>query len=274
MNKATRLILLSGAELPAIIFLIGLAGSGWGTATAADPDAATIIARSMAANERDWAAAPSYSYEENVRNDDGARTYEVVILAGTPYKRLTSVNGSPLTGDEKKKEDEKLARERARRETESRDARAQRLQEYERTRDRVHRILVEMPRAFEYQLAATRRVSSRKVYVLRATPQPAYDPPNAEAEVLTGMSGEFWIDAGTYQWVRAFAHVLHPVEIDGFLAKVQPGTEFEVEQMHVDGGVWLPRHLEIRSRASIFFLFPHHSFEDHTYSNYRKSPAL
>jgi hypothetical protein len=87
------------------------------------------------------------------------------------------------------------------------------------------------------------------------------------------MTGEFWIDTHTYQWIHAVAHVRHPVRIHGFLATVQPGTEFELDQMHVDDDVWLPKHFEIRSQASVLYLFHHHTFEEHTFFNYTKSPA-
>jgi len=50
--------------------------------------------------------------------------------------------------------------------------------------------------------------------------------PSTEAEVLTGMQGQFWIDTKSYQLIRGVARVLRPVTIGGFLATVQPGTEF------------------------------------------------
>jgi hypothetical protein len=127
-----------------------------------------------------------------------------------------------------------------------------------------------MPRAFDYTVATTRPVGSRTVYVLQATPRKGYNPPNVESRVLTAMRGEFWIDTITFQWVRASAVVLRPVSIDGFLARIQPGTEFEVEQMPMTGDVWLPKHFQIRSRSSILFFFHHHINEEDTYFGYRK----
>jgi hypothetical protein len=95
-------------------------------------------------------------------------------------------------------------------------------------------------------------------------------PPNIEARVLTGMQGEFWIDTKTYQLFRGWARVLRPVSIEGFLATVQPGTEFEIEQRPVGDGIWLPTRFFIHSRSDIAFVFHHHTSEDRTYFNYRK----
>jgi hypothetical protein len=90
------------------------------------------------------------------------------------------------------------------------------------------------------------------------------------ASVLKGMRGELWIDVKTFQWVKVEAHVVKPVSIAGFLARVEPGTRFELENMPVDDGVWLPRHFAMQSHAKILMLFNKKSQENETYSDYRK----
>ncbi len=145
--------------------------------------------------------------------------------------------------------------------------------DYQQARERAHRIIEEMPHVFDYTLRSTNRLHERIVYVLEATPRATYDPPNREAQVLAGMQGQFWIDTRTFQLVRGWARVDHPVPIEGFLATVEPGTEFEVEQQPVDDGIWLPTHFAIHSQSAILHLFHHHTSEDHTYFNYRRSPS-
>lgn len=51
--------------------------------------------------------------------------------------------------------------------------------------------------------------------------------------MLRGMEGELWIDEATFQWVKVQARVIRPVSIEGFLARVEPGTRFELEKMPV-----------------------------------------
>jgi hypothetical protein len=267
-SSLSRIPLLSAAVLVTLNAPIGLAAQrDRGVSVAA------IVARWTAANRVDFDAAQTYNYSERIRDDDGTKTYAVTMLSGTPYKRLVQVDGKPLSAGDRRDEDERFAREQRDRAEESPDEHAHRVAEYRQTRTRAHRILVEMPRAFDYALRSTRRVHSRTVYVLAASPRRGYDPPSVEAQVLTGMRGEFWIDTATFQLLRGWARVLRPVSIEGFLATVQPGTEFVVEQQPVGGGVWLPTHLSIRSRSSIIFLFHHHTSEDRTYFNYRKASA-
>jgi hypothetical protein len=255
-------------------FLLLMVAPGGATRSMLDGD--TIMRRSTAANRADWIAAPDYAYMERTHNDDGTKTYDVTMILGSSYKRLVKDGDTLLSAAEQVKEERKLRAEVAKREAESPDQRATRIADYQKKRERAHCILEEMPRAFDYTVAATRRVGSRTVYVLRATPRKGYDPPNIESRVLTAMQGEFWIDTITFQWVRASARVLRPVSIAGMFARVQPGTAFEVDQMPVSGDVWLPRHFQIQSRSSILLFFHHHINEEHTYFDYRKitSPML
>jgi hypothetical protein len=237
----------------------------------ATPDVATIVRQWTDANRADFKAALEYNFSETIRNDDGVKTYDVTMLFGTPYKRLVRVDGKPLSAEDQRKETEKFERERASRAAESPDDRAHRIADFESDRERAHRVIEEMPRAFQYALVQKRSAGARTVYVLRATPRPGYDPPDAESQVLTGMRGEFWIDTATSQLVRGVARVLRPVSIEGFLARVEPGTEFEVTQQPVGPGIWLPTHFTIRSRSAIVFLFHHHTDEERTYFNYRRT---
>lgn len=243
--------------------LLGFAGR---PETAADPS--VIVDRWAEANRRDFAAAQQYSYIERIRTEEGTKTYEVTMVSGSPYKQLIEDDGKSV--EDTRHVELANALEHRRREAESPDERQRRIQKYHKGRERAQRIREELPRAFDYELRATRKVDSRTLYILSATPRRGYDPPNTEASVLTGMQGEFWIDSETYQLFHGVARVLSPVSIEGFLATIQPGTEFEVDQRPVGDGIWLPTHFSIHSRSSIVHLFHHHTTEDRTFSDFRK----
>jgi uncharacterized membrane protein len=263
-DACSRLQLLS-----ICVLLLGSPAIG----STATPGVNTIVQRWTEANRRDFEAMPHYRYFERIRDDDGTKTYEITMLFGRPYKRLVSEDGKALPDDERRHQEDAFDEARRERAAESPDQRQERIAEYLKSREDAHRILEAMPLAFEYALRSTRHVNSRTVYILSAKPRPGYDAPSAKAEVLKGMKGEFWIDTATYQLVHGWARVAHPVTIEGFLATVQPGTEFEVDQRPVDDGIWLPTHFAIHSRSSIVFLFHHHTAEDRTYFNYRKISA-
>jgi len=69
-----------------------------------------------------------------------------------------------------------------------------------------------------------------------------------------------WIDTKTLQWVKVEAHVVRPVAIEGFLARVERGTYFELEKAPLSDGTWQFEHF------AMLFLFNHRSAVDETYS--------
>lgn len=131
-----------------------------------------------------------------------------------------------------------------------------------------------MTAAFDFHLLGKRILNGYNVYVLKATPRTGYKPRDRDGEVLTGMQGTLWIDQKTFQWVKVEAHVIHPVRIEGFLAEVEPGTEFEVEKRPVTDNVWMASHYSMRSNAKVMLLVRHTGQEDDRYFNYHKASEI
>jgi hypothetical protein len=234
------------------------------------PDVQTIIKNSVAANQRDWEAAPHYSYRECDRIGSTTKTYEVTMILGTPYSRLIAVNDQPLSPEENAKEERKLQQAIAERRAETPEQRQRRIAKWDKERRRDRLMMDQLTQAFEFKLLGSRIVDARETYVLRATPRKGYKPPNMETQVLPAMRGELWIDKKTFQWVKVTAHVTRPISIEGFLAQVQPGTRFELEKMPVDDGIWLAKHFEMKSSAKVLFLFDRKDEEDNTFFDHRR----
>lgn len=268
MSKTAQIGLISAIALLTVAYVRAERAP-----SASGVDAQTIIHRSVEANQRDWKADPEYDYTETVRTEKGAKTYQVTMLFGSPYEKLIRVNGKDLSSADQKNEEDKFQNAVKQRRSESPSERASRIADYERDRKRDHLMMEQLTRAFNFKLTGRTRLAGRAVYVLSATPRNGYQPPNKEAKVLTGMRGTLWIDQQSSQWVRVRAEVISPVSIEGFLATVEPGTRFELEKMPVSKDIWLPKHFSVRSHARVLGLFQHHGFEDHTYSDYHKTPA-
>src|SRR5215470_8392826 len=239
---------------------------------AAEENVASILQRSVEANNRDWAAVPQFDNSERDRNRDGDKTYTVTMLYGSPYQRVTSVNGQAMSTEKEKEEERKFERTVEEREHESQGKRAERIAKYEAERKRDRTMLDQMTVAFDFRLVGEQQLDGRRVYELKATPRKGYQPPNRDSQVLTGMEGTLWIDCNTYQWVRVEAHVTRPVRIVGFLAQVEPGTRFELEKKPVPGNenIWMAAHFSMRSRARVMWVIPHHGEEDVIFFNYHK----
>lgn len=234
----------------------------------------TIIARSVEANDADWQAAPKYACFVNERDDKGSRTYEELMIEGSAYDRIVAVNGKPLSPAEQAQQERKLQKTIAERQHESREAREHRIAKYEAERRRDHMLMQELTKAFTFTLLGKQNQDGRQVYVVKATPRPDYQPPSMETKVLKGMQGKLWIDAKDYKWVKVMAETFRPVSIEGFLARVEPGTRFELEKAPVDAGVWLTKHFSMRSRAKILYVISKKNQEDDTYFNCHKQMSI
>jgi len=238
------------------------------------PDARTIIQRSVEANKADWAAYPKYEFDETDYSSGGhTRTYHVMMILGSPYQRLIRIDGKPLSAEQQAAEEQKYQETVRSRRAETTEEHAKRVARYERERARDHLLMDQLTIAFNFKVTGEQKLGPYKVYVLKATRRPSYKPPNRDAEVLTGMVGKLWIDEQTFQWVKVEAHVVQPVSIEGFLAKVEPGTRFELEKMPVGNGIWVRKHFSMHARAKILFFFSHNTQEREDYSNYRLQRA-
>lgn len=234
-----------------------------------EPDAATIVRRSVEANIRNYAALPTFNYYKVEQGKDGiSRTYEEIMLFGSRYSRLLAINGDPLPPDRQTEEQRKLVQVTQRRASESAADRAKRVSSYEQERQRDQLLLNEMANAFEFTLTGGQTVDGRDTYVLKARPRRGYRAPNNRARVLTGMEGTLWIEKSSLQWVRVEAEVIRPVSIEGFLARVLPGTRFELDQAPITESLWAPTHFSMKARARILFVFSKADNQDETYHGY------
>lgn len=239
---------------------------------AQQPDVETIIQRSVAANNADWKANPEYDWtERDLQSDGSTKTFQELMILGSPYGRLIEINAKPVSAEISRKQQQKLDAEIAKRQHESPQQRHKRIVEYQKERSRDRVMMQQLTKAFNFKLVGDQKIDSDDTYVLKATPRPGYQPPSMQAQALKGMQGTLWIDKASFQWVKVTAEVVKPVSIEGFLAQVQPGTNFELEKAPVAEGVWLPKHYSMRAQAKVLYLFPHKGRDEETYWNYHKS---
>lgn len=246
--------------------------SGTVLAFPAEPvDVKAIVQRSVAAENADWKAQTDYSFIQTERDDDGpAKTYEVSMILGSRYRRLIAVNGRPLSPGEQAAEKKKMQDDIQKRKNETPEVRAKRLAKAYKDREQEHTMLLQMAEAFNFRVIGEQTMSGHPAWVLDATPKPGYQPPTQKAKVLTGMRGKLWIAQDGYHWVKVQAEVVQPVYFEGFLARVGPGTHFELEKAPIAGGTWLPTHFSMKVEARILGLFSHNSAEDDTFRDYRR----
>lgn len=259
-----------------LFLLLAVAGSRI-SAPSPPPVPKEMVQRSVQAIKADWSLAPDYSFEErDVESKHNApltaKTYQVLMIDGSPYNRLIAMNDRPLSPGVQAEEERKLRAEIRMRKRESDRDHAKRIAKYEKGRRQDQALLMEMVDAFDFQLAGQETVNGHDCWVLDANPKRGYLPKDRETKVLAGMRGELWIDKRQYQWVRVKAEVFKPVSFFGFFAKVGPGTRILLEQEPVADHLWLPKRFSMQVKASALGFLDESSTDDETYREYKLSP--
>jgi len=236
------------------------------------PDVPKIVQLSAEAIQADWQHEP---YLDDVERDEDTKggkttseTYDSLMLYGSPYNRIIARNDVALSSEEEARQKAQLQDEYAKRAKESPQERAERIAKYRKEWNRVFILLRNLKGAFDFQLTGEDTVDGHNVYVIRATPRPGYQADSRETKILTGMQGTLWIDKETNRWVRVEAEVIKPVWFGWFIAKVDPGTQFLLEQAPLPTGIWLPKHFRMHVDASVLWHRKDYT-HDETYQDYR-----
>jgi hypothetical protein len=254
-----------------------IAQTNWGSLEnrqnhSSGPDVRQIVESSIAATQRHWQARLQYTsverHEDRRLDSEGhvkSKDVEVsrtILVNGVPFEQLMERNGRPPSAEEKRKQKEKL--DKLKRETP--EQRAERLR---RQAEEDTSLVREVPKAFDFQLLGEEVVDGRPAYVLRATPHPGYHPQGKYGKMFAKVEGKLWVDRQDLGWIKVDGQVIQPFSMGLFLARVLRGSQIKMEQTRVDGGIWMPKRVEVRAAAKIFFVKSLVIDRVLTYSEYR-----
>ena len=239
--------------------------------------------RALADDAAAVAAARNYTYLEQlevrtlegdgkfkVRNKEG---HDVTLLEGSPYRRLISKDGKPLSAKDQTKEEERLRKSIEDRSHETEAQRQQRIAEWHRKEEKQHEPLREIPEAFNLRLAPGESIDGHDVYVIDATPKPGYKPKTKNSSFLPKVKIRFWIAKQDYQCVKVEFETLDTIAWGGIVARVGKGARLRIEQTRVNNEVWLPKRILLTGSARILLVKGFKGEIDLTYGDYKKFSA-
>jgi hypothetical protein len=175
-----------------------------------------------------------------------------------------TLNGEPLTAEQKQAEEQKL--QRLLRDPDEQTKHFKREQEDE---DRAHIMLRALPNAFLYQTIGR----EGDVVKLRFRPDPSYKPQSREESVYTGMAGELWLNTAHQRLQRIDAHLLHDVDFGwGILGRLFKGGTLLVQQERVDGNHWDATVVKLDLTGKIMLFKPLIEREQEYESDFRRLP--
>ena len=247
--------------LPTRALLLILASA---SALLGQADAREIVRRAVAADERNWKVARTYTFSERVNlkyldsqggvKSQEVRIQDVMLLDGSPYRRLVARDGLPLPPAEERKEQEKLARSTAERRDETTAQRTERLADYDRRPEWQREAWRELPEAFDFRLTSEEIWDGHSLYVIEATPRQGYQPRSRTANMLAHLQGKLWVDRQDYHLLKAEVEVVDTISVGLFLVRVAKGSRAALEQTFVNDEVWLPCRVQAFASARLGLL--------------------
>lgn len=239
----------------------------------AQPDPKALMIKSIGNYDRDWRAGMHFGYSQtDVTLSDGTKVVEgseVVPLEGTPYERLITKNGKPLSAEDQRKEDAKYEKTLKQRQNESPAERAARIKKYEDERS----FLKDLPNAYEFKLLGEDTVDGRPAWILGLTPLPDFVPTTPHGSMLKHITGKLWIDKQTTQWAKAEAHVIDTISIGWILARIGPGAEITLAMTPVTDSIWMPKQICINGSAKVLMVHNKNLNEQLTFGGYHADAA-
>ena len=176
-------------------------------------------------------------------------TKDILETGDGAVARLLMVGDKPLTPVQEQEEQTRLNgllrdpnRQNHRKQAEDQDT------------ERALKVLRALPAAFLYQYAGSAGTPAGTVEKFTFRPNPTFNPPDLETQILTAMSGEIWIDADRQRVVRLEGHLLRDVDFGwGILGRLDKGGWIVIEQADVGGDQWRTVRFQMSMSGRVLF---------------------
>jgi len=176
-------------------------------------------------------------------------TKEICETADGAVARLIAVNDAPLSPAEEQREQARLdqllsdpSRQRHRKQSQDQDT------------ARAMKVLRSLPSAFVYEYAGTAQAPMGQVARFRFKPNPKFDPPDLETQILKQMTGELWIDPVKERVVKLDGQLQQDVDYAwGILGRLYKGGTVLLEQADVGENQWRIIHFNMKMSARVVF---------------------
>jgi hypothetical protein len=222
------------------------------------------------------------SEEQDEMDSDGkvkSRTmndYDVFYVGEEPALHLLAKNGKPLTGSEKKNEDDKFSKQYdklKKRQAELAGDPKKQAKKAEEDEAQVSDFL----RAELFTNPRRETFRGHDVIAFDVNGNPDYKPKKRIDNIIQKLSGTMWVDEQAREIVRLEAHFAESVKIGGGLvASLSKGSNFVFELERINDEFWLPSYAEVHFSGRIVFVRLKQNFIDRLsdYKKFRSGAAL
>ncbi len=178
--------------------------------------------------------------------------------------RLKFVNGQPITPEQEKQEDQRIARLLQKPDEQKKQRSAQ-----EQDSRKTERLFKMLPDA----VTATYGKREGELVEILFKPNPHFHPPSHEAAVFHAMTGRIWINTRENRLAEIEGHLTRGVRFGGgLIGHLDQGGEFHVKQSEVAPGLWEITLLHVNMHGKALFFKTIAVQENEIRTNFQRVP--
>ena len=195
----------------------------------------------------------------------GKEQVKVAVQTREGYlDRLRFVNGQPITPEQEKQEDQRIARLLKTADERKKQQRAQ-----QQDAQKTERLFKMLPDA----VTASYGKRQGELVEILFEPNRNFHPPSHEAAVFHAMAGRIWINSRENRLVEIEGHLTRGVKFGGgLLGHLDKGGEFHVKQSEVAPGLWEITLLHVNMHGKALFFKTIAVQENEIRTNFRRVP--
>lgn len=220
------------------------------------------LVSAVAANEfKDRVQQLKWMYVIVKRVGTQSITEEQVETKNGPVYRVLALDGTPLTPDQRQKDDERIGL--LLRDT---DLQSKLKKQYDDDEQMLETLLQVMPAAFLYDYGGI----DGDLVRLNFRPDPSYNPPNYQARVVHSLAGTVLIDPRQKRLVKLSGRTISRVEFGwGFFGHIDDGGTIEIGRVQVAPSQWKTALINVQLSGRMVFFKTIDKKEYETRSNFR-----
>jgi hypothetical protein len=205
-------------------------------------------------------------FKDTTEYKDHSITKEILRTKQGGLSSTILINGKALTPEERKKDDEKLAKF-----ANDPDARTKRRESNKADDKRAETMLTSLPDAFLYTYVGTDRGPRGEQLVhLKFKANPSFNPPNHETAVYQGMEGDMTIDRQAMRIAKIDGTLFKDVDFGwGILGRLYKGGKFIIVQRDVGGGHWEEVQETLQFNGKVLMVKPLTIWSTETMTDFR-----
>jgi hypothetical protein len=243
--RPSQIAMLAGSVL-ALFTAISVRGQE----TAISASAHELVERAVQNELQAAESTAHYMYLERKQTPQGSSLKQVAETKDGEVSYLLKMNDQPLTAEQRRIEDEKMQKL-----LNNPDEQRRRLKSQKEDEKRAATLVRGLPDAFVYEFDKPDPDQPATTVKLKFRPNPNYNPPDREMQVLTGMSGSMYLDTKASRLQRLDGTLIDDVNFGwGIFGKLHKGGHFEIREGDVGDGHWdvTYRNLDFTGKVLLF----------------------